>query len=245
MVRLQGLPEETSNNGRLGIIMFPIPGFSGDRHIVALTDGENNREATGDKCVLAESCHMLLVCAACFAAPATKLCGECKVTAYCNKTCQIQDRTRHHDDRECRVHRSDRCIEKSPLHFAAIRNNLNVVKQELEEGADANESIAGFTPLLLAATAGHSEIVQFLAQQGADINQAPCDVTDLCHCSLRGCWKRSLGGGTVVSAARSRQEQSQLRWFESSYVGSRRRFLFSSAVSGTARGGQEPDQQCG
>ena len=57
----------------------------------------------------------------------------------------------------------------SALHFAALKNNLEVARQLVEAGADKSiQSTAGsgrprFTALDLAVTNGHTEIIELLS----------------------------------------------------------------------------------
>ena len=58
-----------------------------------------------------------------------------------------------------------------PIHRAAIRGNIEAVKQYLDDGADVNAKYGGgWTPLHHSAEAGHKEIVELLIDAGADVN---------------------------------------------------------------------------
>ncbi|KAG1665692.1 Ankyrin [Nymphon striatum] len=56
------------------------------------------------------------------------------------------------------------------LHYAAARNNLDVVKYLVVNGANINlQDEDGSTPLIAAVKAGHAETVSYLLASGADI----------------------------------------------------------------------------
>ena len=58
------------------------------------------------------------------------------------------------------------------IHLAALKGNIEAVKQHLAAGADVNAKggIGGGTPLNIAATHGHKEIAELLIAEGADVN---------------------------------------------------------------------------
>ena len=59
----------------------------------------------------------------------------------------------------------------TPLHWAADRGHLNVVRYLLGSGADINERAeSGYTPLHQAAKAGQLNVVCYLLENGADID---------------------------------------------------------------------------
>jgi len=73
-----------------------------------------------------------------------------------------------------------------PLWEAAMRGNIEAVKQHLAAGADVNVKDArGMTPLHLATSNGQKEIVEPLIAAGADVNakmnngMTPLDVTSV------------------------------------------------------------------
>ena len=60
----------------------------------------------------------------------------------------------------------------TPLHRAAERGNLEILKKLLKEGADlhATNEINGNNALMIASEEGHTEIIQELLKRGADVN---------------------------------------------------------------------------
>ena len=61
----------------------------------------------------------------------------------------------------------------SSIHDAAEKGNIEVVKQHLAAGADANaEDHRGGTPLQFAVGRGRKDIIELLIAKGADLNQS-------------------------------------------------------------------------
>ncbi|MEM4217275.1 MAG: ankyrin repeat domain-containing protein [Candidatus Methanomethylicaceae archaeon] len=68
------------------------------------------------------------------------------------------------------VKNNDGC---TPLHYACLGGDLNVVKSLIEHGADMNAvDHKGNTPLHYACEGNHIEVVRFLIEHGADVNAA-------------------------------------------------------------------------
>lgn len=60
---------------------------------------------------------------------------------------------------------------RTPLHYAALENNLVLVRELLEHGADPNSADAeGFTPLHFASQEGALEAAQALLDNGAVVD---------------------------------------------------------------------------
>ena len=58
-----------------------------------------------------------------------------------------------------------------PIHYAAIKGNIEAIMQHLVAGTDVNaKSEGGSTPLGFAAFYGYYEIVEVLIAAGADVN---------------------------------------------------------------------------
>ncbi|MDH4241512.1 MAG: ankyrin repeat domain-containing protein, partial [Phycisphaerae bacterium] len=57
------------------------------------------------------------------------------------------------------------------LHFAAFMNDLNSIKELIEDGTDVDsKDKENQTPLLYAALCGNKQVVEYLVDKGADIN---------------------------------------------------------------------------
>ena len=61
------------------------------------------------------------------------------------------------------------------IHEAAMRGNIEAVKQHLDAGANVNAMRGGGTPLHLAASWGHKEVAELLIDNGADVNAKDID----------------------------------------------------------------------
>ena len=63
-----------------------------------------------------------------------------------------------------------------PLHFAALRGELEMVKFIISSGGDVNRrDVNSAPPLLLAVQGGHLEVSEFLLKMGADPNLQDTD----------------------------------------------------------------------
>jgi ankyrin repeat protein len=66
--------------------------------------------------------------------------------------------------------KTSRTLSLTPLHTAAYKGNLNIVKTLIDEGIEINSlTKEGFTPLHAAAWSGNKNIVKFLLSKGAII----------------------------------------------------------------------------
>jgi len=57
-----------------------------------------------------------------------------------------------------------------PLHYAAWKGNVEIVKLLLDHGADLHETIVEQSVIHFAARSGNVEVVSFLLDKGADVN---------------------------------------------------------------------------
>jgi ankyrin repeat protein len=61
---------------------------------------------------------------------------------------------------------------RTPLHYAAMANDVDVIRASLAAGADPNlGDKLGFTPLHLAAQEGSLDAARVLIERGADIDR--------------------------------------------------------------------------
>ena len=83
------------------------------------------------------------------------------------------------------------CLGSSPLHFAALSDNLEMASLLLDHNVDPNASnYYGETPLHWACHKGHTQMILPLLASGADINQADHDgETPLHWCVREENWK--------------------------------------------------------
>jgi len=58
----------------------------------------------------------------------------------------------------------------TPLCYAIIKGDVDVVKKFIEYGADVNETARGITPLMYAAHYNQTEIVNLLLKNGARLD---------------------------------------------------------------------------
>jgi ankyrin repeat protein len=60
---------------------------------------------------------------------------------------------------------------QTPLHFACIDGNIDIVKVLLENGVDVNlTNASGQTPLHVACSKGHTDVVQLLIDSGVRVD---------------------------------------------------------------------------
>ncbi|KAK3542787.1 hypothetical protein QTP70_002990 [Hemibagrus guttatus] len=75
---------------------------------------------------------------------------------------------------------------ETPLHLAAIKGDVEMTRELLEQGADPNlKDHAGWTPLHEACNLGHVGVVELLLQQGALINTPGYDNDSPLHDAVR------------------------------------------------------------
>ena len=81
-------------------------------------------------------------------------------TGHTNKTIQIPKDT-------------EKNIERSPLHYASCKGDINAITSLLNAGADVNQiDQNGATALHCASWYGHTNIVRLLCDHGAQVNLA-------------------------------------------------------------------------
>ena len=64
------------------------------------------------------------------------------------------------------------CATRTPLMQAAYNGDINIVKNQIDKGADVNETIDGMTALTRAAARGHRDAARLLIGKGANIDLA-------------------------------------------------------------------------
>ena len=65
---------------------------------------------------------------------------------------------------------------KTPVHRAAVKNNIEMIKYLIERGADINlPDAGGITPLMRAAENDNVDVAAILLEKGADINAADAE----------------------------------------------------------------------
>lgn len=100
----------------------------------------------------------------------------------------------------------------TPLHWAAFKGRLDMVKYLVNQGAKVNdESTPGMTPLFLAATNGHDDIVKFLIHHGGNPNVVMGEfkwtpLMRACHKGYVNTVKELIQAGADVNA------KSAIKW---------------------------------
>lgn len=73
------------------------------------------------------------------------------------------------------------------LHRAVKRQDIDVVRALLKDGADPNDSALGSTPLMFASKLCNTQVIRLLLDAGADPNRAgPGDWTPLAMAASEG-----------------------------------------------------------
>uniref|UniRef100_A0A7N4V053 Uncharacterized protein n=1 Tax=Sarcophilus harrisii TaxID=9305 RepID=A0A7N4V053_SARHA len=76
----------------------------------------------------------------------------------------------------------------SPLHYAALKGNVEMVKLFLEAGKNKNineRNIYRKTPLHLAAEQGHGDLIKLLLSCGAAVNALDNNRDTPLHCACK------------------------------------------------------------
>ncbi|MDR3131797.1 MAG: ankyrin repeat domain-containing protein [Rickettsiales bacterium] len=94
---------------------------------------------------------------------------------------------KHHLDKFGEVINIKDDYGQTPLHVAAARGKLNVVRYLVGKGANIHAEIGGYTPLHFAAHLGWLKIVRYLIGKGANVNAKNiCGGTALHGAAYRG-----------------------------------------------------------
>jgi ankyrin repeat protein len=133
------------------------------------------------------------------------------------------------------------------LHWAAVRDQLQITDLLLRAGANVNAVTRyGVSPMLLAATNGNAAIIDRLLRAGANAGSAsPEGETALMRASLAGkvdALKLLVGHGASVNAKESWKGQTALMWAASEGHAGALRFLIDSGaqVNATSKSGFTP-----
>jgi hypothetical protein len=104
------------------------------------------------------------------------------------------------------------CATSTPMMQAAKNGDINIVKNQIDKGADVNETIDGMTALTRATALGHRDAARLLIDKGANIDLA-----------LGGCqrFKEPFRTRCMKSLSEFKAERDQLQPSKSAVASSR------------------------
>lgn len=115
-------------------------------------------------------------------------------------------------------------MKATPLHTAAMRGNVSMVKALVDAGAEVGiADCRGRTALMYASGAGSVAVSRFLMEQGANVNRSAADGNITCN--------KGHAGDTALSLAAENNHPDQVRFLldQGARAGGKRAYAWALA----------------